>query len=183
MYKTLTAEEQRAVLELDSIKEFKKGDLLIAEGKYPKGSFFVVKGIVRKFRNIDGEDVTSDFYTDGQSILSIGATANPLPSKFSLECLEDSKISVVSFEKELEMYERFPRFEKMCRIATEENLVKFQEAFANYISSSPEQRYLNLLNNKPELIDRVPQYHLASYLGVKPESLSRIRKRVANKKI
>ena len=104
-----------------------------------------------------------------------------MPSKFSLECLEDSRISVVSFEKEQEIYKRFPRFERMCRETTERDLIEYQEKFANYISWSAEQRYLDLLKNRGDLLDRVPQYQLASYLGVKPESLSRIRKRISIK--
>jgi len=87
----------------------------------------------------------------------------------------------VSLEKTKEMYRRFPRFEKMCRIKSEEDITKFQEKFSRYISSSPEERYVHLLETRPELIDRVPQYHLATYLGMKPESLSRIRKRLASK--
>ena len=175
----MTPEEQEAVIGLDSIKTFKKGSIIIAEGQYVQESYFVAEGLVRQFKNVNGEEVTSNFYTNGESIFLVASHSNIQPCLFSLECLEDTRLSVVSFEKEKEMYARFPRFEKMCRIKTEENLTKFQADFANYISSSPEQRYLQLLENRSELIDRVPQYHLASYIGVKPESLSRIRKRVA----
>lgn len=164
---------------LNTIKTFKKGEIIVTEGQYLKESYFVVEGILRQFKNVNGDEVTSNFYTDGEAIFFVGSHTDPQPCLFSLECLEDTSLSVVSFKVEKEMYTRFPRFEKMCRIKTEENLLKFQADFANYISSSPEQRYLRLQDTRPELIDRVPQYHLASYIGVKPESLSRIRKRVA----
>jgi len=182
LFETLSKEEQEAVMQLDSIKEFPKGTILIKEGRTPTTSFFISSGLVRKFRtNEDGEDITIEFYTDNEDVLSASLPANPKPSNFSLECLEDSRISVVSFEKQEEMYRRFPRFERMCRETTEQNLAAFQEKFANYVSWTPEERYLNLLNNRADLIDRVPQFQLASYLGVKPESLSRIRKRLASK--
>lgn len=175
----LTKEEQEAVSALDSIQFFEKGTILRREGETPKESFFVVKGIVRKFKLEDGIDTTVEFYAEQQDVFSFAnATHNP-PSKFSLECLEDCEISVVSFELGQEMYKRFPRFERMCRLATEQNLMKYQEHFSNFISWSPQQRYQDILENRPYLIERVPQYHLASYLGVKPESLSRIRKRIA----
>ena len=76
------------------------------------------------------------------------------------------------------MYRLFPRIESLCRIETEKKLGQFRELMAFYLASSPEERYLNLLNTRPNLLTRVPQYQLASYLGVKPESLSRIRGRI-----
>jgi len=177
----LTEEEKAVVGNLNSVKEFKKGDVLLKEGQHCKGSHHVVTGVVRQFRIVDGEEKTSEFYTEDQSIFSTVSAFSIGPSKFSLDCLEACTISIVPFGKEKEIYAQFPRFEKMCRIASEKQLIKYQEKFALYISSSPEQRYLNLLESDPGLINRVPQYHLASYLGVKPESLSRIRKRITVK--
>ena len=74
-----------------------------------------------------------------------------------------------------------PRMETLNRMGVEMELQKSQEALADYILTSPEERYLNLLQTRPDLLDRVPQYQLASYLGVTPESLSRIRKRIMMK--
>lgn len=182
LYATLSKEEQEAVMKLDSIKEFPKGTILIKELQTPTSSFFVVTGLVRKFRtNEAGEDITIEFYTDYEDVFTTSLPSNPQPSTYSLECLEDSRISVASFKQQEEMYRRFPRFERMCRESSELSLIAFQEKFANYISWSAEQRYLDLLNNRPDLIGRVPQFQLASYLGVKPESLSRIRKRLSQK--
>lgn len=178
----LTEEEQAAVASLDSIKEFEKGYVLISEGQYHKESFHVVSGIVREFRLADGNEVTSAFYTEDQSILSSNYSKKDKPSTFTLICAENCRISVVSFEKEAEMYTRFPRFQEMCRKATEGLLSEYQEKFSKFIASSPKQRYLTLMEERPELLDRVPQYHLSSYLGIKPESLSRIRKRLAENK-
>ena len=92
--------------------------------------------------------------------------------------MEDSTLVVCYPDRAEAMFKRFPKFESLCRILTEEDLGKTQEAFATFVISSPEERYLNLLKNRPGLINRVPQYQLASYLGIKPESLSRIRKRI-----
>jgi len=177
----LSKEEQAAVAELNSIKEYEKGYVLISEGQYCRESYFVVNGLVRQFKNTDGVEVTSGFYSENQSIITINSASKDSPSPFTLICMEDSRISVVPFEKESELCMRFPRFEKMCRISTEKLMNEFHEKFSRFIASSPEERYVNLLNERPDLIDRVPQYHLSSYLGMKPESLSRIRKRLAKK--
>ena len=81
----------------------------------------------------------------------------------------------------LEINAKFPKFELMCRILSEELLAKQQINFDEFKTSSPEQRYLNLLKNRPDLTQRVPQHQLASYLGIKPQSLSRLRARILEK--
>lgn len=177
----LSEEERQAVSEINSLKEFEKGYVLISEGQYFTSSFHVMSGLVRQFRIINGAEVTSNFYSDDESVISSNYASRETPSPFTLICTEDSKISVVSFEKEREICQRFPRFEKMCRESTEKQLSEYQEKFSRFIASSPEERYLTLMKERPDLLNRVAQYHLSSYLGIKPESLSRIRKRIAEK--
>jgi DNA-binding MarR family transcriptional regulator len=77
---------------------------------------------------------------------------------------------------------KFPKFEIMCRKLSEELLAQHKIDFDSYKISSPEQRYLNLLQNRPDLVQRVPQHQLASFLGIKPQSLSRLRARILEKK-
>jgi len=98
-----------------------------------------------------------------------------------VSCVEDSIVTVGNPEMEEEMFEKFPRFEKLCLIVSEQLLENNLASFADFKNSSPEQRYLNLLRTKPDLLQRVPQHQIASYLGMTPQSLSRIRKRVAKK--
>lgn len=178
---TLSKEEQEAVAALDSIKEFEKGYVLISEGQYAKESYYVVTGLVRQFKLNDGVEQTSNFYSEDQSVATISYATRDVPSAFTLICAEASRISIVSFEKEREICKRFPRFEKMCRLSSEQQMIEYQTKFSQFISASPEERYIRLMEEQPDLIDRVPQYHLSSYLGMKPESLSRIRKRLAKK--
>jgi CRP-like cAMP-binding protein len=94
-------------------------------------------------------------------------------------CLEDSILTVANTDMEQMIFEKFPRFQILCRLLSEELLVKNQATFDSFKTSSPEQRYVNLLESRPDLLQRVPLRQLASYLGMKPESLSRIRKRLA----
>jgi hypothetical protein len=82
---------------------------------------------------------------------------------------------------EAEINNRFPKFELMCRKLSEELLAKQQMDFDEFRTSSPEQRYLNLLKKRPDLLQRVPQHQLASYLGIQPQSLSRLRARILEK--
>ena len=76
------------------------------------------------------------------------------------------------------MFQKFPKFETLCRVLSEDLLAKQQLNFDEFKLSSPEQRYLKLLEKRPDLIQRVPQHQLASFLGIKPQSLSRLRARI-----
>jgi hypothetical protein len=82
---------------------------------------------------------------------------------------------------EAEVFQKFPRFESLCRLLSEQLLDRKQRSFDEFRTSSPEERYLNLLRSRPDLPQRVPQHQLASYLGITPQSLSRMRARIFEK--
>ncbi|MFK8009101.1 MAG: Crp/Fnr family transcriptional regulator [Saprospiraceae bacterium] len=179
---TLTPEEKQAIQDSIQIKEFKKGTFLLMEGDTLYMCYFIIKGCVREYYIKDGEERTTNFFVEQEAISSMNGNSKKTPSKYFLECLEDIIVTTSSEEKEQEMFKQFPKFESMCRIKMEEMVGEYQEKLARYITSSPEERYRHLQENRPRLLDRVPQYQLASYIGVKPETLSRIRKRMAMKK-
>ncbi|WP_417237113.1 Crp/Fnr family transcriptional regulator [Bizionia paragorgiae] len=180
-YLELTNEEALAFAECIPIKSFKKGDILLREGQVCRDSYFVIEGCVRKYYIIDGDERTTAFYVEDESIASLQSYTNKTPANHYFECVEDCRLAVLNYEKEQELFKRVPKYEALCRMSMEDDFGEQQEALAKFITSSPEERYKNLLETRPDLIQRVPQYHLASYLGVKPESLSRIRKRIAKK--
>lgn len=172
----LTEEEQQFIDSLQEKLFFPKGTIILSEGQIISRSFHVLSGCVRKFYLKDGEEKTSDFFIEHDSTSGVVGEK----SKFFLDCIEDTTVNSVSGDQEKILYEKFPRFQSVCRISTEKKLHEYQEKFSTFISSSPEERYLQLLETRPYLLNRVPQYQLASYLGVKPESLSRIRKRLSS---
>lgn len=178
----LKPEEMQAVLGLVEIKRFEKGSLLLQEGQYAKECYYNVQGCIRQFYLKKGEEKTTFFYLEDQSVSSLNSTIADKPVDYYLECTEDTILAVMSHEKEEELYSRFPRFETLCRQGLERQIAVYHNMLMAYMTSSPEERYLNLLRDRPQLLDRVPQYQLASYLGVKPESLSRIRKRILTRK-
>jgi CRP-like cAMP-binding protein len=103
------------------------------------------------------------------------------PADHYLECIEDCVLALIPFELEKALLTKFPKLETFARISLEQEVANYQEMLSAYIISNPEQRYQRLLTNNPDLLQRVPLYHLASYLGVKAESLSRIRRRISKK--
>ena len=85
---------------------------------------------------------------------------------------------VANSEMEMTIFEKFPKFETLCRVLTEEQLVKSKSDFDKFRTSSPEKRYLDLQETRPDLLQRIPQYQITSDLGITPQSLSRLRKRL-----
>lgn len=177
-YMPLFEEEKKALSDLDIFRSFKKGTVLLKEGDIVKSGYFVIKGCLRSYYIIDGEEKTTAFSIEFESLTPVSGDDTSRAAHY-VSCVEDSILTVGDPEMEKEMMEKFPRFEKLCLIMSEQLLVDNLASFADFKNSSPEQRYLNLLKTKPDLFQRAPHHQIASYLGMTPQSLSRIRKRVA----
>jgi len=180
-YISLSEDEKNALLSLGLFHSVKKGTVLLKEGQKTQDSFFVLKGCIRVYYIIDGEEKTTAFYTE-MDVLTPYCVINKTPSEYFISCVEDSILTVSNSDMGVEMNSKFPKFDIMCRMLSEELLAKQRIDFDEFKTSSPEQRYLNLLQKRPDLIQRVPQHQLASYLGIKPQSLSRLRARILEKK-
>lgn len=176
----LSDAEINTILELVKIRSHKSGKVLLREGQALNTCYFVLQGCVRQYYLVDGVEKTTNFFTEGQPVSSTVSFENKRSKSF-LVCNEDCVLIEGRPEDEQAFFEKLPRMEMLNRVGVEMELQKSQENFAEFIIKSPEERYLNLLETRPELLDRVPQYQLASYLGVTPESLSRIRKRIMEK--
>lgn len=139
-----------------------------------------MKGCIRTYYILDGEEKTTAFYTEMEA-LTPPCVISKTPSEYYISCVEDCILTVSNSDMEAEVNQKFPKFEILCRIMSEELLAKQQINFDEFKTSSPEKRYLNLLQKRPDLLQRVPQHQLASYLGIKPQSLSRLRARIIEK--
>ncbi len=180
-YIKLTHNEKKAIIDLDIFKQFKKGTLILRKGQFSDYGYFVIKGCLRCYYIIDGNEKNTAFYTEAESFEPV-CKIDKKASEYFVSCVEDSILVVANSEMEKSIFEKFPKFETLCRILTEELLIKSKSEFDNFKTSSPEQRYLTMLQKRPDLIQRVPQHQLASFLGVKPQSLSRLRARILKKK-
>lgn len=176
-YMPLKKEEKKAISDLALFRSYKKGAVMFREGQMAGETYFVISGCIRKYYIIDGEEKTTAFYTEFESVPKNSKTMDK-SAPYNLACVENTVLLVSNPSIEKLTFEKFPRFEKLCRILSEQLLAKNQASFDTFRTSTPEQRYLELLEKRPELLQRIPQYQLASFLGIKPESLSRIRKRL-----
>lgn len=179
-YVSLTDDERDIIIAMNTFRTIKKGGILLREGQNSNEIYFVLKGCIRTYYMIDGVEKTTAFYTEMEG-LTPHCVISKAPSEYYISCIEDSVITISNPEMEVEIFSKFPKFESLCRVLSEELLVKQQINFDEFKTSSPEQRYLNLLQARPDLVQRVPQHQLASYLGIAPESLSRLRARIIEK--
>jgi CRP-like cAMP-binding protein len=178
----LTKDEIKVLTESLVIKNFNKGDYILKEGQYNNDTYFVLNGCVKQFKILNGNDITTNFYTEEQWIISLDSFEGRTASKYNLVCVEDTTVVIGNEEKAQVLFKQFPHFETISRQIMETVFMEQQNQMTSYITDKPEQRYLNLLNTRPEIFQRVPQYDIATYIGVKPESLSRIRKKLLNKR-
>ena len=176
----LSQEEAEGITQSMRTKSYKKGDFILKEGQISINTYFVLQGCIREYILIDGEEKTTNFFTEEQWAISLNGFTPQNPAKHNWVCAEDTTVVVGDEQQAQDLFKRFPRFETISRAIMEAAFAEQKESLASYYTDSPEQRYLKLIRSRPGLVQRVPQYHLASYIGVKPESLSRIRKRIAS---
>lgn len=177
----LSQEEIEAIVETMTIKHYKKGTVLLHQGQISTEVYFVLEGCVRQYYLVDGDERTNNFFTEEQWVISMQSFGQNKPSDHYMDCCMDCALVVGNREKEEDLYKRFPKFETISRKVMEKVFGEQQERMASYATDTAEQRYLKLLQSRPELFQKIPQYQIASYVGVKPESLSRIRKRLLDK--
>ncbi|MBW3544367.1 MAG: Crp/Fnr family transcriptional regulator [Bacteroidetes bacterium] len=159
----LSDEEKQMFTEMDLFKSYKKGYYLLKEGQIAKTFFFVIKGCVRTFYSKDGEEKTTAFYLEEDSIMPESLETKE-PSKYTIKCEEDCTLLIASPEMEASVFIKYPKFESLCRVLSEKQNAKIQARYDEFVTSSPEERYLNLINTRPQLLQRIPQYLIASYL-------------------
>lgn len=163
------------------IIQIKKGDFLLKEEQISKAFYFNLKGCVQLFYTVDGAKKTAFFYTQHQFISSYKSFVKQQSAAHNLQAITDTDLVVISFESAYKLLNFSPKFEVLSRIMMEEELMIYQDIIASFITQNPEQRYLLFLKTYPHIVQSVPQRYIASYLGVSPESLSRIKKRIAEK--
>lgn len=177
-YRTLTEAEVHAIVESMDVREFPKGDYIIREGDQNVNSFFVLKGLIREYKLAKAQDISTNFYREGQWIILPDESLPGDGLSINLQCLENTMLVVGNEQKARVLFETFPSLERIARQLMENHFSEQQKWLRILQTQSPEERFTALLDERPELFQRVSQAQLASYIGVRPESLSRIRRRI-----
>ncbi len=150
---------------------------LLKEGQISRTMFFVEKGCLRTWVNNDGKDITTQFFFEGDSVASIESFTTGQPSFYSIESLEPCVLQTISQQDFQQSLADVPEVKKEMEAHLFRRLLHAQRLFYSYLKNNPQKRYEELVEEYPQIIQRIPQHYIASYLGVTPVSLSRIRNR------
>jgi len=150
---------------------------LLKEGGVAKRAFYIEQGCLRVCFNNNGKDITFQFFFEGDVVSSIESFRTGQPSLFTIESIEPCIIHSISKEDANTIISASPAIRQQMEEQTFQRLIFYQRLFLSRIKDNPEKRYLELLENNPEILQRIPQHYIASYLGITAVSLSRIRNR------
>ncbi|MCW3103450.1 MAG: Crp/Fnr family transcriptional regulator [Bacteroidetes bacterium] len=164
-------------------RSFKKGDLFVKEGQLCTSIGFLNSGIARVYYLADGKEITSYFNAGNRNmfVCSFSSFLSRKPSFENVHFLEDSELLLLSYNGLQELYEKSPAIQKLGRLMAEYNYVLSMERIYSLQHLPAIERYHAMLKTYPGLMNQVPHHYIASYLGITPESLSRIRKEAARK--
>ena len=162
-------------------KSLKKGEHFLSAGEVCRYIIFIESGLVRYYINNDGTDQTYYFNKEGEFVCDYMSFLPQISSNVNIQALENTVVYWISFEGMKQFYSEVANGEKFGRQAIEYVFVNVINQVVSLYTDAPDTRYLKFLSNYPALVQRIPQYYIASYVGVKAPSLSRIRKRLIAK--
>lgn len=162
-------------------KTYQKDDIILQAGKTCKFVGFSLKGNTRVYEIVEGVEVNRVFFLEKTFVTEYYSFITQTPSKEWIVCLEDCEMLLVYYEDLQKLYQKHRSIERAGRRIAEQMYIRQRNKVAQFLIHNPEERYLYLMEKNPQLIEQVPHYHIASYLGITPQSLSRIRKRLEEK--
>jgi CRP-like cAMP-binding protein len=181
-YGQISNEDWQIIYQLFVFKQLEKGDYFIRPGVLNDHLGIVLKGCMRYFYLKDGEEITGEFWQEGEIIASFESCILQQPSTMYIEAIEPCEIITLSYPKLKELTATIKQLDKIIIALLEKFIVESQLRIASYITETPEQRYLRLRAEMPNIEERVHQKYIASFVGVTPVTLSRIRGRLAKNK-
>ena len=157
-------------------KTLKRREILHDSNIVCNNYYFIESGIIRYYQIKDGEEITGGFFSEGSGYTDLDSFLSNSFSKQTAQAIECSSLLFITKLDLEKLYQEVPKFERIARILAEEAFLDLRNKIDSFILQDAKERYLSILTNRPELIRRIPQHYVASYLGIKPQSLSRIRK-------
>lgn len=175
----IPSEQKKKFDALISLKLIRKGDFFVKQNQYPSSIAFLTKGLFRYFYlSNKGEEFTKGFFVENTILSSYSALVEKRVSYFSIEALEDAEIELVSYVEFVKLFKEAPCWNELLVRTLERAYIIKETREREFLLLDAEERYKAFLHRFPGLENRVKQHIIASYLGIAPESLSRIRKKM-----
>ena len=159
-------------------KSFSKNELIHEEGKICNHLFIIEKGVARSFYFKEGKDITAHFAVENGTITAIDSFIQRKKSRYNIELLENSDVILISHQDLHRLLQDKPQYEKIIRAFLEQIYIDLAERVEDLLFHSAKERYDKLIANTPDLLQRVNLKHIASFIGITQETLSRIRKQL-----
>jgi CRP-like cAMP-binding protein len=166
---------QEALFENLTKVEIKKGEILVKENSICQHLYFIESGAVRGFYFLDTKEITHWFGFENDFCTSFYSFISRKPAKESIQALEDCVLYAIGKDALETLYQKHPELERMGRIACEQYYIRLENRYVSSQFKTATERYLELINSKTEFLQRIALGHIASYLGISQETLSRIR--------
>lgn len=178
----ITADEEAILSALFKPLKLKSGEYFLEEGQLCRYVGFIEEGLVRYHMNDNGNQKTLYFNKEGEFVSNYQSFLPHEPSNTSIQAIEDTAMQVINYADLQRLYSSVSEGEKLGRLAIEYVFLSSLGQLKSFYKDSPTERYQQFLQSYPDLVQRIPQYHIASYVGIKPQSLSRIRRKLAAQK-
>lgn len=156
----------------------KKGELLTRNGEVCRQVSFINKGLLRMFYLVDGKEICTGFAKENDYLAQYDSFLTKQPSTGNIDALEDCQLINLSYDNMQALYNEEPVFQIFGRKIAEMLFISISSQTNSLLTLTPEERYRNVLRDEPFIIQRAPQYMIASYIGITPEHLSRLRKKM-----
>lgn len=180
-YIPVSSDDEAVIRSLFRLEKLQKGQHLLQAGNTCKNIYFIEEGLVRYYSIIDGEERTGYFNKEGEFVCDYASFLPQRPSNINIQALEACTVYFISHSNMQLFYERVKYGERFGRLGLEDVYVNLIDRVNSLYNDPPELRYQTFLTRFPDTGQRIPQYYIASYIGIKPQSLSRIRKRMSEK--
>jgi CRP-like cAMP-binding protein len=180
---TLTSDEAELLKQFFTPKKVRKRQYMLNEGEVCKYNLFVAKGLLRAFGvEENGYEQVVQFAVEGWWISDLNSFFSGDVAVYNIEALEDCELLLLTRQSMDEMLEKLPKMERYFRLLMQNHIVALRQRIIASQRHSAEERYIKLIEGFPTILARVPQQYIASYLGMTPETLSRVRKQISEQK-
>jgi CRP-like cAMP-binding protein len=164
-------------------RTLKKNEVLWDIGTICRDVGFITKGVMRYYFFRNGDEVTGQFFFENTFVANYASMISEKPSEIAFQALEQVELLMISKKSLYKLFDEYKSWERFGRLMAEHTMVVMQQVRAALTSATPREKYLQLIKERPKVIERVPLHLIASYLDMTPEHLSRVRREVAEKNL